>query len=212
MLTLVFAILGSFLLVCQTSLLTKLPAWMGNPDLLFLLVVLSAVRMSDIRGFFLVLFYGLLMDVFSGAGTGALPLLYGGLFLTVRVLSRQMIFDEPTHHPALTAISYLVCHTIIYLYLLAASRDIDLLWSWHALFLAMLIQAVLTLPLFQILQLPAEDFLRRQDRLWLPRRKARQQVCQMNGQEPIHNCPAPSPGSIKSTRSSYFCSRDAWRW
>ena len=170
MLTLVFITLGSFLLVLQTSIFTCLPTWIGNPDLLFLLVVFLAARMANFRGFFLTLVFGLLMDIFSGVTPGLFPVLYGGLFLTIKFLSRQIVFDEAAHQPALAAISYLVCHSAIYLYLLATSRDIDLSWSWHDLFLAMLIQAILALPLFQIFNYLLKTFSADRDRLWLPRR------------------------------------------
>ncbi len=171
MLILVFIILGSFLLVLQTSLFTGLPAWIGKPDLLFMLVVFLAVRMANVRGFFLTLLLGLLMDIFSGVTPGLFPLLYGGLFLSIKFLSRQIIFDEPAHQPTLAAISYLVCHSTIYLYLLATNRDIDLSWSWHDLLLAMLIQAVLALPLFQFFNYLLKTFSADRDRLWLPRRQ-----------------------------------------
>jgi rod shape-determining protein MreD len=170
MLTLVFITLGSFLLVLQTSLFANLPAWIGNPDLLFLLVVFLAARMANFRGFFLTLILGLLMDIFSGVTPGLFPVLFGGLFLTIKFLSRQIIFDEPAHQPALAAISYLICQSIIYLYLLASNRDIDLSWSWHDLLLATLIQAVLALPLFQIFNYLLKTFSADRDRLWLPRR------------------------------------------
>ena len=170
MLTLVFITLGSFFLVLQTSLFTNLPAWIGNPDLLFLLVIFLAARMSSFRGFFLTLILGLLMDIFSGVTPGLYPVLYGGIFLIIKFLSRQIILDEPVHQPALAAISYLVCHSSIYLYMLATSRDIDLLWSWHDLLLAMLIQAVLALPLFQLFNYLLKNFSADRDRLWLPRR------------------------------------------
>lgn len=168
--TLVFAILGSFVLVCQTSLLANLPAWVGNPDLLFLLVVYVSIRISDFRGFFLVLYFGLLMEVFSGLAPGLFPFIYGGLFLTARFLSRRIIFDEPTHHPALAAFSYLISHSVVYLYLEIFGKDIDLFWSWHDLFLAMLIQAVLTLPVFQLCDHLMETFSSDRKRQWLPRR------------------------------------------
>jgi rod shape-determining protein MreD len=168
--TLVFITLGSFLLVLQTSLFADLPAWIGNPDLLFLLVVFLAARMADLRGFFLVLILGLLMDIFSGIIPGLFPVLYGGLFLIIKFLSRQVILDEPAHQPALASLSYLACHSVIYLYLLIANQGIDLSWSWHDLLLAMLIQAVLALPLFQFFSYLLATFSADRDRLWLPRR------------------------------------------
>lgn len=168
--TLVFAILGSFVLVCQTSLLANLPAWVGNPDLFFLLVIYVSIRLPDVRGFFLATYFGLLMDVFSGLAPGLYPTMYGGLFITAKLLSRRIIFDEPTHHPALAAFSYLACHSVIYLYLEIFSKDIELFWSWHDLFLAMLIQAVLTLPLFQLCDHLLETFAADRKRQWLPRR------------------------------------------
>ncbi len=66
----VFLVLGMITLVFQTTLLQLLPSWLGRPDLMFLLIVFIACRAGIIKGAFVVLVMGFLMDVFSGISLG----------------------------------------------------------------------------------------------------------------------------------------------
>lgn len=150
MLITVFIILGSFLLVIQSSLLTLMPKWIGSPDLLFLLVLFLATKMDICRGVILAMIYGLMMDVFSGVILGLYPAVYLGLFISIRYLSRHIIIDEPSHQPLLAALSYLACSTAVYLCLAIFSPNTAIYWGWRDLLLQMFILAILVLPVSQI--------------------------------------------------------------
>lgn len=151
MLTTIFIIIGSFLLVLQTTILRLLPSWIGSPDLLFLLVLFMAVRMDKYRGIILTMIYGLMMDVFSGMVPGLFPAVYLGLFVTIKYISRHILIDEPTHQPPLAVASYLASSGAIYLYTTLFSQDVTLFWSWRDLLQQMFILAILALPSFQLL-------------------------------------------------------------
>jgi len=149
--TTVLIILGAFLLVLQTTVFTLLPPWLGNPDLLFLLALFISTRIDLYQGVILILVLGLMMDVFSGIIPGLYPAIYLGLFVTIKLLSRQVIVDEPVHQPPLAASGFLACSGALYIYTLLFSPGTDLVWSWRELFLQMFILAVLSLPFFHLL-------------------------------------------------------------
>ncbi len=147
----VLSILGACLLIAQTTVLARMPPWLGNPDLLFLLVLFVAVKVDTFRGIILVMIYGLMMDIFSGFVPGLYPAVYLGLFLTIRYASRHVIVDEPVHLPPLAAASYLFCSGAIFLYMTIFNPGTDILWSWRDLLLQMFILAILALPSFHVL-------------------------------------------------------------
>ena len=64
MLIFIFLILGIVILVLQTTFLQLLPSWLGKPDILFLLIVYVAFKADILRGAFIILLLGLLMDTF----------------------------------------------------------------------------------------------------------------------------------------------------
>jgi rod shape-determining protein MreD len=158
MLLTVFIALGAFLLIFQTTILVRMPNWLGNPDLLFLLALFVSAKIDLHRGIILVMIYGLMVDIFSGFVPGLYPAVYLGLFLSLKYLSRRMIVDEPTHQPPLAAACYLLCSGAIYLYMAVFNPGTNIFWSWHDLLLQMLILTVLALPSFQILSRLASKF------------------------------------------------------
>lgn len=150
----VFLIFGIIVLTLQTSVLTLLPAWIGQPDLVFILVIFLAAKAKAAKGAFLVLFYGLAMDIFSGILLGLYPIIYLMIFALIKFLSHHIVLDENTHQVPLVCLSYLAANCLIFLFFLLFVPDNDLLWFWKDLFMQLLILAMLTLPSFHIL-----DFL-----------------------------------------------------
>ena len=153
MLITVFIILGAFLLVVQTTIFVRIPQWLGNPDLLFLLVLFTATKVDNYRGVILIMIFGLMMDIFSGFVPGLFPAVYLGLFITIKYISRHVIVDEPTQQPPLAAACYLTSSGAIYLYMAIFNPGTDIFWSWRDLLLQMFILAILSLPSFHLLSL-----------------------------------------------------------
>jgi len=151
MLITVFIILGAFLLVIQTTIYVRTPQWLGNPDLLFLLVIFMATKIDNYRGIILTMIFGLMMDTFSGFIPGLFPAVYLGLFVTIKYISRHVIIDEPTHQPPLAAACDLASSGAIYLYMNIFNPSTEIFWSWRDLFLQMCILAILSLPSFHLL-------------------------------------------------------------
>lgn len=172
MLSTIFIILGATLLVIQTTILTRMPPWIGSPDLLFLLVLFMATRMNSYRGLILTMIYGLMMDIFSGVIPGLFSVVYLALFLAIKYISRHLIINEPTHQPPLAAASYLACSGIIYLYIVLFSPETDLFWTWRDLLLQMLILAILALPCFQMMDQLVSALSSNQGNFFSTRRKS----------------------------------------
>ncbi len=149
MLILTFLLLGAALLIIQTTIFPLLPAWMGNPDLLFLLVVYIAIRLDIFQGAVLVLLLGLLMDIFAGVFLGLYPVIYLLLFFLLQGLSRHLVIDETVHQAPLAVASYLFASCGLYLFATILAPDAILNWSWRDIILSALILAVIAIPFYQ---------------------------------------------------------------
>ncbi len=146
--SLCFLGLGVLLLVAQTTLLPALPAWIGRPDLLFILVIFLAMRMPLFQGAVLTLLFGLLMDIFSGIFLGLYPVMYLVVYAVVFMISRQLAIGEAAHQIPLVVASYLLMSTVVFLGTSMLEPEEILHWSWPALLLRLLMLAVLAMPLF----------------------------------------------------------------
>lgn len=145
-----FLILGATLLTIQTTLFTMLPSWMGNPDLLFLLIVFIAIRFDLFRGALLALFFGLMTDIFAGVFLGLFPVIYLLLFFILQGLSRLLIIDESVHQAPLAAASYLFTNSCIFIFARILAPDSPLAWSWRNIILGTLIMAVIAIPFYHL--------------------------------------------------------------
>lgn len=172
MLITVLTILGSCLLVLQTTLFALIPPWLGSPDLLFLLVLFMATKVDNYRGIILAMLFGLMMDTFSGFVPGLFPAVYLGLFVTIKFVSRHVIVAEAAHQPPLAAACYLISSGAIYTYMAIFNPGTDIFWSWRDLLLQMFILAILALPAFHLLSLLLAKISTDRGRLFTFQRKS----------------------------------------
>lgn len=142
----VFFLLGAFLLALQTSLFPLLPAWIGIPDLLFILIVFLSLHLKLYQGGSLILLFGIVMDIFSGLFLGLYPLAYLGIFLLVRALATRLSISDATHQPPLMVLCYLLATTLIFLLATVFSPNPPIAWSWLKIIQQLLIVAVLAIP------------------------------------------------------------------
>lgn len=150
MLILTFLLLGATLLVIQTTIFPLLPTWMGNPDLLFLLIVFIAIRFDLFPGAVLVLLLGVLMDIFAGVFLGLYPVIYLVLFFLLQGLSRHLVINETVHQAPLAVASYLLANSGLYIFATILAPGASLTWSWRDIIVGMLILAVIAVPFYQI--------------------------------------------------------------
>ncbi len=143
-----FFLLGTFLLIVQTSVFPALPKWLGKPDLLFILLIFLALRMPVFQGGVLTLLFGLEMDIFSGVFLGLYPLVYLILFFIVRWVSKILSFGDVAQQIPMMVASYLLMTSGIFIGQTLLAPKGFLLWSWPDVFLRMLILAIMAVPLF----------------------------------------------------------------
>ncbi|MGV1099998.1 rod shape-determining protein MreD [Thiovibrio sp. JS02] len=146
----VFFLLGTILLVFETTLLHALPEWFGRPNLLFLLIVFIATNLDIYKGAVLALLFGLLMDIFSGIFLGLHPIVYLLLFFVLQGVSRTLAINEAVHQMPLVALSYLFTASSIFLFASILAPESKLYWAWGNEILQVLILAVICIPFFSL--------------------------------------------------------------
>ena len=156
MFVIIFLLLGICILVLQTTFLQLLPAWLGKPDILFLLVVYIACQADIFRGAFVILLLGLLMDAFSGVFLGLYPVIYLLVLAFIKGISRQVAINKFAYHVPLAVISYLFVGIGMYLFAFFLAPDSPPQWSWGIMLLQLLILAVIGTPVFGIFDIIME--------------------------------------------------------
>jgi rod shape-determining protein MreD len=150
MLFFIFLSLGILILVLQTTFLQLLPAWLGKPDILFLLIVYIACQVDILRGAFIILLLGLIMDAFSGVFLGLYPVIYLLVLAFIKGISRQIAINEFAYQVPLAVISYLLVGVGMFLFSFFLAPDSPPQWSWGIILLQLLILAVIGTPVFGI--------------------------------------------------------------
>ena len=150
MFILIFLILGILILVLQTTFLQLLPAWLGSPDILFLLIVYISCQADIFRGAFVILLLGLLMDAFSGVFLGLYPVIYLLVFAFIKGISNRIAINEFAYQVPLAVLSYLFVGAGMFLFSFFLAPDSPPQWSWGIILLQLLILAVIGTPVFGI--------------------------------------------------------------
>jgi rod shape-determining protein MreD len=152
MLFISFLVFGLLLFVMQTTLFSMLPAWLGRPDLIFLLIVFLAYRFDAIKGAVLVFLIGQLLDIFSGVFLGIYPTVYLLVFFILKILSRH-IANESTFQAPLAIISYLFTASSIFILSTMLAPDALIKWSWRIMLLQLIMLTVVAIPFFALCDL-----------------------------------------------------------
>lgn len=145
-----FIILGTILLVLQTSLLPVLPGWFAKLDPLFVLVVFVTVRFDPYRGAILAIYLGMLTDIFSGIYSGLHPVVYLALHFMVKLLSKPLVLNEPPHQIPLVLTSYFFVISLTHMVTSFMAPEVTSLWSWKDIIVRMLLLSLVTMPLFSL--------------------------------------------------------------
>ncbi len=148
MFILIFLILGILVLVVQTTFLQLLPAWLGQPDILFLLIVYIACQKEILAGAVIILLLGLLMDVFSGVYLGLYPVIYLLVFAFIKGVSRKITINQFAYQVPLAVVSFLLVSIFMFLFSYSLAPDSPPQWSWGPIILQLLMLAVVGAPVF----------------------------------------------------------------
>ena len=146
----IFLILGILILILETTFLQLLPAWLGKPDILYLLIVYISCQAEGVQGGLVVLLLGLFMDVFSGVFLGLYPVIYLLVFAFIKGISRKIAINEFAYQVPLAVISYMFVCTAMFLFTFSMAPDTPPEWSWGTILLQLLMLAVIGIPVFGI--------------------------------------------------------------
>ena len=150
MLIIGFFLVGTLMLAFQTALFPVLPPWLGNPDLLFILVVYLGCKMDIVRGALLVFLFGLMLDTFSGFFLGLHPIVFLAIFLIIKGITKYTSLNEGLYQPPLAATAYLLASAAIFSTSSVLADSSDLKWYWGVIMLHFLLVSILTLPCFVV--------------------------------------------------------------
>lgn len=143
-----FLTLAVFLVAAQTTIFHFLPAWLGRPDFIYILVAFFAYRMGWARGGLLVFLTGWMLDVLSGIFLGAYVIECTFVFICLKVLTQNSPVRQSAYQIPLVGVSYFivqVCISIFYSYTLPESAPI---WSWLSILKETIIIVVASIPCF----------------------------------------------------------------
>lgn len=124
-----FLVLGWFILILQSSVISYIPNGELQPELLLVLLAHSGVYRRGADGIALALCYGYLMDLFSGQSFGTYLLLYVTMFYLARLLSIRFLLQTRLTQMMLV-FSFTLAETLMFAvlsYLLGAPQGSRLL-------------------------------------------------------------------------------------
>lgn len=155
-----FFVVGILFIVAQTTVFQLLPAWFGQPDFVFILVVFSAYRLGWGTGLFFAYLLGWMMDVVGGIHLGVYPLQNVIVFSLLKILAENSPLKENTYQVPLVGVTYFAVQMGLYsLYSIIMPGTLPA-WSWNKVIQETLILLLATIPLFVILTF-CHDFFRK---------------------------------------------------
>ncbi len=143
----IFLLMGLFFIGLQTTLFQVLPTWIGQPDLLFLLIVFIAIHFSTAKGAVLTLILGIFVEVVSGYFLGIYAIAYLLIFFLIKGLAMGLAIDESNHQPPIVALGYLLANGFIYMSTSMLADDPLTPWNWGEILRQLLIITILTVPM-----------------------------------------------------------------
>ncbi len=143
-----FFIIGFFLIAFQTTVLQFFPAWLGSPDLVFILIAFLAYRFSALKGLLLTFLLGWTMDVVSGIYLGTYLIEYLLFFITLNTLALNSPLKESAYQVPLVGVFYYLFQFLLYFILSIMVNDSMVVWSWSRVLRETIILTVATIPCF----------------------------------------------------------------
>lgn len=152
MVSFVFILIGLFLIVIQTSMMTFTPTWVGSPDLYYILVAYLAYRFDLLRSMIILFPLSWVMDVFSGVVIGTYPAICFGSFVLLKLMDTKIPVRESLYQIPLVGVCYLVVYKIVYTVLSFFTPDSVASWSWLEMFAKVFLLVLFAFPLFSIFE------------------------------------------------------------
>jgi len=125
-----------------------LPAGLGSPDFVFILIAFVAYRFDLLRGMFLSFVFGWMMDVVSGIYLGTYLLEYLLFFTVLNALTGNSPLKESAYQVPLVGLFYFIVQILLYFTLTMMISDELPPWSWSRIVRETIILTVATIPCF----------------------------------------------------------------
>lgn len=143
-----FFLLAVLFLMVQSTFFQFFPDWLGNPDLVYILVAFVAYRFDWIRGGLLVFSFGWMMDVVSGTFLGTYTLIYLTVFPLLKLLTQKNPLKEAAYQVPFVGGSYFVMQFCLYSFFSLIQPDSLPEWFWGRVLQESIILTFATIPTF----------------------------------------------------------------
>ncbi|PIE57090.1 MAG: hypothetical protein CSA34_00640 [Desulfobulbus propionicus] len=149
MMSLVFILIGTVLVILQTTLFMLDPVWLLAPDLYYILVAFVAYRFDLLRGLIVLFPLAGLLDVLCGSVLGMYAIICFGGFFSLRLLARYLPVREGFYQIPMIGVSYLALYWLVYLPLSLFGPEQMIPWSWPRMLVRMGLVVLFAAPLFR---------------------------------------------------------------
>ena len=158
---LVFGLLALCCLVLQTTFFQFIPAWLGTPDLTFILVVFVAYRLGWLQGLLLVALCGWFMDVVSGFYLGIYPVAYLLVFALVKGVAEHSPVKEGLYQIPMVGVTYFVVQLLLFGFFALIQPEALPSWRWSLVVRETVILLVAAIPCFLLFNTLMDGLSRR---------------------------------------------------
>lgn len=148
MLTVVFMIVGVFLIVLQTTVLQVLPGGFGRPDLVYLLVAFAAYRFAWLQGILLSFTVGWIFDVLVGINMGVYPLECLFVFSCLKLATSNSPVKASAYEIPLVGVSYFLLQMLVFFFTSITFPESLPEWSWGEIVRDTLLLILASIPFF----------------------------------------------------------------
>lgn len=154
-----FLLVGTLLVILQTTLLMPTPIWPFAPDFHFIFVVYMARRLPIFSSLVLVYLMGLMLDVLSGTILGMSSLLCFASFGLVRLFSERLVLRDLFCSIPLVSLAFFLLSGLVYVIFDFLNQGQLVPWDWWEMGIRTLMVAVFAWPLFRFLDVVYEHSL-----------------------------------------------------
>lgn len=170
--TLIFMVLGVFLIVLQTTALQLLPGGFGRPDLTYMLVAFAAYRFAWLPGILLSFTMGWIFDVLVGINLGIYPLECLLVFCCLKLLTSNTPVKAPAYEIPLIGISYFLLQMLVYFLSSITVPEVVPAWSWGVVVRETILLVLAAIPCFLLFN-SLYEYLELREKRSKPSRKQR---------------------------------------
>lgn len=148
-----FLVVGTLLVIVQTTLLMPTPVWRFAPDLYFIFVAFLASRFAVFPALLLVYLVGLMLDVLMGTVLGMYSSLCFLGFGLIRLFASNTVYRDFFYSIPMISLSFLALSGLLYLLFDFFYTGQLIPWKWGEMLIRTLLVALFTYPLFRFLDM-----------------------------------------------------------